>query len=55
MRSMLKGIGAVGLFMLLYGNATATSLRVAPTNLEMIAPGSAAVLTLTNEAKRPIN
>ncbi|QND53212.1 molecular chaperone [Phyllobacterium sp. 628] len=55
MRSMLTGIGAMGLFMLICGSADAASLRVAPTNLEMVAPGSASVLTLTNEAKRPIN
>ncbi len=55
MRTMLYGIGAMGLLMLFSGIAQAASLRVSPTNLELIAPGSAGVLTLTNEAKRPIN
>ncbi len=55
MRTMLYGIGVMGLFVLFSGIAQAASLRVSPTNLELIAPGSAGVLTLTNEAKRPIN
>ncbi|UGX87085.1 fimbrial biogenesis chaperone [Phyllobacterium meliloti] len=55
MRSMLKRIGAMGLFMLFCSTANAASLRVAPTSLDLTAPGSAAVLTLTNQAKRPIN
>jgi len=55
MRSVLKGIGAIALLFLAPGLAQATSLRVAPTNIEMIAPDSAAALTLRNEAKKPIN
>jgi fimbrial chaperone protein len=55
MRTMLYSIGAMSLFMLFSGVAQSASLRVSPTNLEMIAPGSAGVLTLTNEAKRPIH
>jgi fimbrial chaperone protein len=55
MRSMLKGIGAMSLFVLFCSAADATSLRVAPTSLDLTAPGSAAVLTLTNEVKRPVN
>lgn len=55
MRSMLKGIGAIALLLLAPGLAQAASLRVAPTNIELIAPDSAAALTLRNEAKQPIN
>ncbi|CAN7626102.1 molecular chaperone [Phyllobacterium sp. LjRoot231] len=55
MRTMLYGIGAMGLVIFFSGIAQSASLRVSPTSLEMIAPGSAGVLTLTNEAKRPIN
>lgn len=55
MRSMLYSIGVMSLCALFCGAAHAASLRVSPTNLDMVAPGSAGVLTLTNEAKRPIN
>ncbi|MGH6859585.1 MAG: fimbrial biogenesis chaperone [Phyllobacterium sp.] len=55
MRTMLRGIGAIGILLLFTGLSQAASLRVSPTNLDLIAPGSAGVLTLTNEAKRPIN
>lgn len=55
MRTMLYGIGAMSLLLLLTGISQAASLRATPTNLNMIAPTSAGVLTLTNEAKRPIN
>lgn len=55
MRSMLKCIGAVSFCLLFSAMAHAASLRVSPTGLDMVAPGSAGVLTLTNEAKRPIN
>ncbi|MBB3238340.1 molecular chaperone [Phyllobacterium endophyticum] len=55
MRIMLYGIGAMSLFMLFSEMAQSASLRVSPTNPGMIAPGSSGVLTLTNEAKRPIN
>ncbi|WP_162130126.1 molecular chaperone [Phyllobacterium sp. YR531] len=52
---MLKCIGAMSFCLLFSAMAHAASLRVSPTNLDMVAPGSAGVLTLTNEAKRPIN
>jgi fimbrial chaperone protein len=55
MRRMLSCIAATTLFFLSATFANAASLRVAPTNLELIAPDSAATLNLTNEAKRPIN
>ncbi|RNJ46135.1 pilus assembly protein [Mesorhizobium erdmanii] len=55
MRSMLKSISAIALLLLAAGLAQAASLRVAPTNIEMIAPDSAAALTLRNDAKQPIN
>ncbi|PSH66219.1 fimbrial biogenesis chaperone [Phyllobacterium sophorae] len=54
MRTVLYGIGVMGL-VLFAGVVQAASLRVSPTNLEMTVPGSAGILTLTNEAKRPIN
>lgn len=55
MRSMLKGIGAT-VFLLLWSLAAdAASLRVAPTTVELLAPDSAAVFNLRNEAKRPLN
>jgi fimbrial chaperone protein len=52
---MLSCIAATTLFFLSASYANAASLRVAPTNLELIAPDSAATLNLTNEANRPIN
>jgi fimbrial chaperone protein len=52
---MLSCIAATTLFFLSTSYANAASLRVAPTNLELIAPDSAATLNLTNEANRPIN
>jgi fimbrial chaperone protein len=55
MRSMLSCIGAMALILLCAGVSHAASLRVAPTNLELIAPDSAAVLNLSNDAKRPIH
>lgn len=55
MRRMLSCIAATTLFFLSASYTDAASLRVAPTNLELIAPDSAGVLNLTNEAKRPIN
>lgn len=55
MRSMLFSIGVMSLCMLFSGLAEAASLRVSPTNLDLVAPGAAGILTLTNEAKRPIN
>ncbi|MER9950049.1 molecular chaperone [Mesorhizobium sp. M0047] len=55
MRTMLSSIGAAALVLLCAGFSQAASLRVAPTSLEMIAPDSAAVLNLHNDAKRPIN
>lgn len=53
MRPMLSRIGAAALFVLCANISQAASLRVAPTNLELIAPDSAAVLNLHNDAKQP--
>jgi fimbrial chaperone protein len=55
MRTMLRGIGTIGILLCFAGLSHASSLRVTPTNLDLMAPGSAGVLTLTNEAKRPVN
>jgi fimbrial chaperone protein len=55
MRSMLKSIGAAALLSLWGLTANAASLRVAPTTVELMAPDSAAVFNLRNEAPRPIN
>ncbi|WP_324764861.1 molecular chaperone (plasmid) [Sinorhizobium meliloti] len=55
MRSMLKGIGTTALFLLWSLTADAAALRVAPTTVELMAPDSAAVFNLRNEAKRPLN
>ncbi|MGX5843068.1 fimbrial biogenesis chaperone [Mesorhizobium sp. ArgA1] len=56
MRSMLSCIGATAVLLLCADISHAASLRVAPTNLELIAPDSAAVLNLSNDdARRPIN
>jgi fimbrial chaperone protein len=55
MRSMLKGIGTAVLFSLSVLAAEAASLRVSPTTVERIAPDSAAVFNLRNEASRPLN
>lgn len=55
MRSMLRSIGAVIFLSLWAMGADAASLRVAPTTVELIAPDSAAVFNLRNDAKRPIN
>lgn len=55
MRSMLQGIGVAVSILLSGVPAEAASLRVAPTTVELIAPDSAAVLSLRNEAKRPLN
>lgn len=55
MRPMQSCIGAAALLLLCVSLSVAASLRVAPTNLELIAPDSAAVLNLHNDAKRPIN
>lgn len=55
MRRMLTCIAAITLFILSAQTATAASLRVAPTNLELIAPDSAAVLNLMNDGAHPIN
>jgi len=48
-------IGAITLTVLSCHAGNAASLRVAPTNLELVAPDSAATLTLRNEDTRPIN
>ncbi|MBZ9978060.1 molecular chaperone [Mesorhizobium sp. BR-1-1-10] len=56
MHSILKGIGGVVAALLLgLTAAEAASLRVAPTTVELIAPDSATVLNLRNEAQRPLN
>lgn len=55
MRPMQSCIGAAALLLLCVSHSAAASLRVAPTSLELIAPDSAAVLNLHNDAKRPIN
>ncbi|MBY8917085.1 molecular chaperone [Nitratireductor rhodophyticola] len=56
MRTLLTGLGAIALFALCgLSPSSAASLRVAPTTVDMIAPDSAAVLNLRNEANRPIN
>lgn len=55
MRSMLSSISVVALLLLWGQPAAAVSLRVAPTTVELIAPDSAAVLNLRNDAKRSIN
>jgi len=48
-------MGALMLAFGCIGAAQAASLRVAPTNLDLIAPDNAATLSLRNEDKRPIN
>ncbi|NEI52421.1 fimbria/pilus periplasmic chaperone [Rhizobium leguminosarum] len=55
MRPMLSCIASTILFLLSALYTSAASLRVAPTNLELIAPDSAAVLNLTNDGDHPIN
>ncbi|MGX9147799.1 fimbrial biogenesis chaperone [Mesorhizobium sp. 128a] len=55
MRSMLVSIGAAAFLLAGSVLSEAASLRVAPTNLELLAPDSASVLNLKNDAKRPIN
>ena len=56
MRSMLKSIAAAALlFVSGLTMVNAAALRVAPTTVEMIAPDSAAVFNLRNEAPRPLN
>ncbi|MEJ5020883.1 molecular chaperone [Ochrobactrum vermis] len=55
MRSMLKSIAAAALLLLGSISAHAASLRLAPTTVELLAPDSAAVLNLRNEAKHPLN
>lgn len=53
---LLSRMSAAALFVLCAQTfSNATSLRVAPTTVDMIAPDSAAVLNLRNEAHRPIN
>jgi len=47
--------GAVALCLLGSGSIQAASLRIAPTILSLIAPDSAATLTLRNEDARPVN
>jgi fimbrial chaperone protein len=52
---MLYGIGAMSLLMPYTASAYAASLRVSPTSLEMVAPETAGVITLTNEGQRPVD
>ncbi|EKF17325.1 fimbrial biogenesis chaperone [Nitratireductor pacificus] len=54
MRLLSVGLGILLSALWMHAGAAAT-LRVAPTTLELIAPDSAAVLRLRNDAKRPIN
>ena len=53
MRALLAGIGALALISASAVAASASSLQVAPTTLDMTAPSSASVLNLRNEAKKP--
>ncbi|MCY1740880.1 fimbrial biogenesis chaperone [Ensifer sp. SL37] len=55
MRRMLSGVSVTALLYLTTPIANAASLRVAPTNLDLAAPESAAMLNLTNDSDRPIN
>ncbi|WP_184364104.1 molecular chaperone [Rhizobium sp. BK602] len=55
MRRMFSCLATIVLFLLGACLANAASLRVAPTNLELIAPDSAGVLNLTNDGDHPIN
>ncbi|TDW20214.1 fimbrial chaperone protein [Rhizobium azibense] len=55
MRRMLSCIAVTALLSLTMSSANAASLRVAPTNLDLVAPDSAAVLNLTNDGDHPIN
>jgi len=55
MRRMFSCLATTMLFLLGAYGAHAASLRVAPTNLELIAPDSAGVLNLTNDGDHPIN
>lgn len=54
MRAFLAGIGALALISASAVAASATSLQVAPTTLDMTAPDSASVLTLRNSAEKPV-
>ncbi|MBZ9657089.1 fimbrial biogenesis chaperone [Phyllobacterium lublinensis] len=54
MRPMLYGISAMSLVVPFTATAQASSLRLSPTNLEIVAPASAGMLTLTNDGTRPI-
>lgn len=55
MHVISKSLAALGALILAAGSAQSASLRVAPTNLELIAPDSAAVLNVGNSAESPIN
>ena len=55
MRSMLYGIGAMSLLLPFSASVEAASLRVAPTNIELLAPGSAGVFSLANDGNSAIN
>lgn len=55
MRAILAGIGALALISASAVAASAASLQVAPTTIDMTAPDSASVLTLRNGGKKPIS
>lgn len=52
---LLAVLGALAILAASGVSAKATSLRAAPTTLELVAPDSAAVLNLRNEGERSIN
>jgi fimbrial chaperone protein len=54
MRAFMAGIGALALISASAVAASATSLQVAPTTIDMTAPDSASVLNLRNDAKKPV-
>ena len=55
MRSMLACMGVTAILLLAPIAGQAASLRVAPTNIDLVAPDSSGTLTLRNEAKRKLN
>jgi fimbrial chaperone protein len=55
MRSLLYGIGLLGLCAFQTGIAAASSLQVSPTRIDQVMPASAGVITLRNEENRPVN
>lgn len=55
MRSLLYGMGLLGLCALHTSMAGASSLQISPTRLDKVLPESAGVITLRNGNTRPIN